>query len=842
MKQFSLFIFTNLLLLSLISSSYCQKLELVTQSGHSGIVWTCSFSPDGKILASGSIDGTVKLWDVKSGKELRTLYGHTEGILSLCFSPDGNMLAGGSSDGTVNLLSVIDGSVISTIKKTDTVVECLSFSSDGKNLAMGGDKKGFIDIIDIETGKEIFTMTGHSRAVSSIKFFRKGKILASGSKDGTIKLWDLNNGGKEISSFKAYSAVNSISLSADGKYLAGGCDDSKVNIWDISTGQEIYSLTGHSDMVISVSFSPDGKILASADYDKRIILWDRLSGKEIFKVEGFPSSIESVSFSPDGMILAIACDDNKVRLWDISTIDPLGDISSQIKYLEGKANGISSVTFSPDGKILACIISRYIFHPDYKAYDKKGKEKKSIILWDLETGKSLQPFEKMEEIFTDLSEKEYESIDTIVFSHDGKILAGRIEKILAESSSFSVKLWDIKTGKLIKTIEDKENQFSAIAFSRDDRKIATGCGEYRDRIMLYDVTEDKTSLFLKDLSNTVTSLSFSDTILACGVMRDMLSTNNITVNLLDIKTGKEINNFETVGEGNTFTVFSPDGKLLAAGSKDSELSMTESKIKPIENKVILIEADRGKEILQIEALPPMSFSPDGKILACSDKNNRVKLLDISTGKEILTLKGHSKKINSISFSPSGKIIATGGDDMKIKLWDIISGKEKGTIISTGQEDWAIIGEDYRFDSTFKGMKTIHFVTGNKPVVLLQLKDCYYEPGLLAKITGFNNEPWREVIQLKDLHFFPEIKVEPVGKDKKLTVKLFDQGGGIGKIQIYLNNKEIGSYEGKDIINIDLSGYSFLPGEKNIITIVAWNIEGYLSNGGIEIPWVVKGEE
>ncbi|MEQ8186755.1 MAG: hypothetical protein ABRQ39_02190 [Candidatus Eremiobacterota bacterium] len=805
----------------MISNSWSQKLELVTQSGHSDSVWVCSFSPDGRFLASGSIDGTVKLWDVKTGKELKTFYGSSESIVSLCFNADGTMLAGGSSCGTITLWSVTDGTVISEIKKPDTVIECLSFSHDGKLLACGGHKNGVINILDTETCKEVFTIAGHSKTVLSLKFFRKEKKLASAGKDGTIRLWDLNNRGKEISVFHVDAPVYSISLTSDEKYLACGSEDKKVTLWDMSSGEKVFSLSGHSEPVLSVSFSPGGKMLASAGQDKKIILWDRLGGREIFKVESFPYPVESVCFSPDGMILAIACDDNMVRLWDISTIDPRGDINSQIRHLTGKSSYISSVTFSPDGKILASIIKRYIFNPDYNISGKYkyGKEKSSVMLWDLETGKALPPLEKTDEHFQDPYTETGALTESIVFSHSGNILAC--------ASSSSVKLWDIKTGKLLKTIEDKEHYITSVAFTGDDR-IATAC---TNTVKIHDPGRNNISLIVKDFPGIVKSLSFGNNLMAAGMMRnEIFSKNRTTISLRDIKTGEEIHNIETGDkkEVNTFLTFSRDGKFLAAGSDD--------------RRVILWETDRWNEILQIEGLPPVSFSSDGKILACSDVNNGIKLLDVATGKEILTMKGHSKKINSISWSQSGKILATGGDDMKIKLWHTISGKEAGTIISIDENDWAVIQEDCRFDATAKGMKSIHFVIKNMPVMLFQLKNCYYEPGLLAKITGFNSEPFREIISLKDLNIFPDIKVELPGKDKKLTVKLFDQGGGIGKVQIYLNNIEIGTSEGKNIINIDLSNVSFLQDGTNIITVTAWNREGYLSNGGIEFPWIISDEQ
>ncbi|MFN6539367.1 MAG: ribosome assembly protein 4, partial [Nostoc sp. EkiNYC01] len=165
-----------------------RAIEVNTLEGHSSRVWGVVFSPDGKTLASGSDDKTIKLWDVSTGKAIKTLTGHSSAVISVVFSPDGKTLASGSSDNTIKLWDVSTGKAIKTLTGHSSAVISVVFSPDGKTLASGSSDKT-IKLWDVNTGKAIKTLTGHSSAVISVVFSPDGKTLASGSSDNTIKLW-----------------------------------------------------------------------------------------------------------------------------------------------------------------------------------------------------------------------------------------------------------------------------------------------------------------------------------------------------------------------------------------------------------------------------------------------------------------------------------------------------------------------------------------------------------------------------------------------------------------------------------------------------------------------------
>jgi len=286
-----------------------------SHSGHNDFVFSVSISPDGKILASGSIDKTIKLWDVSNGSLIHTLSSYYA-ILSVSFSPDGKILASGSRDGTIKLWNVSDGSLIRTLSRNNDVVTSVSFNSDGNIIASGSSDKT-IKLWDVSDGSLIRTLSGHNDKVRSVSFSPDGQILASGSSDKTIKLWDVSDGSliRTLSGHRNY--VLSVSFSPVGRILATGSWDETIKLWNVSDGSLIRTLTGHRDFIYSVSFSPDGQILASGSFDKTIKLWN-VSDASLIRTLSVDNYVHAVSFSSDGKILASGGSDKMVNLWDVT--------------------------------------------------------------------------------------------------------------------------------------------------------------------------------------------------------------------------------------------------------------------------------------------------------------------------------------------------------------------------------------------------------------------------------------------------------------------------------------------------------------------------------------------
>jgi WD40 repeat protein len=291
--------------------------------GHSSTVWSVAFSSDGKTIASGSADSTIKLWNLE-GKELWTLTGHSKGVLSIAFSPDRKTIASGSYDNTIKLWN-LEGKELRTLSGHSNRVRSIAFSPDGKTVASSSDDKT-IKLWNMK-GKELWTLLGDSYGVNSVAFSPDGTTIASGSDDKTIKLWNLK--GKELRMLSGHSnRVLSVAFSPDGTTIASGSEDKTIKLWNLD-GKELRMLSGHSHRVRSVAFSPDGKTVASGSEDKTIKLWN-LDGKELLTLTGHRKGVLSVAFSPDGKTIASGSDDKSIKLWDI---DPELAISEACDWL-----------------------------------------------------------------------------------------------------------------------------------------------------------------------------------------------------------------------------------------------------------------------------------------------------------------------------------------------------------------------------------------------------------------------------------------------------------------------------------------------------------------------------
>ncbi|MEW6498771.1 MAG: AAA-like domain-containing protein, partial [Cyanobacteriota bacterium] len=237
--------------------------------GHQGGVWSVSFSPNGKYIATGSDDGSARLWD-KEGHQIAAFEGHQGGVWSVSFSPNGEYVATGSDDGSARLW-------------------------------------------DIE-GHQIAAFEGHQRRVWSVSFSPNGEYIVTGSSDRTARLWDKE--GNQIATFEGHQGrVLSVSFSPNGEYIATASDDRTARLWDIE-GNQIAAFEGHQDRVNSVSFSPNGEYVATGSDDRTARLWD-IEGHQIAAFEGHQDRVNSVSFSPNGEYVVTGSDDRTARLWDI---------------------------------------------------------------------------------------------------------------------------------------------------------------------------------------------------------------------------------------------------------------------------------------------------------------------------------------------------------------------------------------------------------------------------------------------------------------------------------------------------------------------------------------------
>jgi hypothetical protein len=237
-------------------------------SGHNGAVRGIAFSPDGRQALTASYDGTVRLWDVQTGKEIRVLKGHAGVVRKVVFSPDSRRALSGGDMHTMRLWDLESGRELRRFKGGDGV----AFSPEGRRALSGGDF-GYAGLWDVETGAGLKQLLGHRGWVTDVVFLPGGRQALSCGNDQTLRLWDLDTGA-EIRVFSGHTAGGlGVAITQDGRYALSSSDDKTVRLWDLQTGKELHCFTGHTEDVKGVAISPDGKFGLSGSLDGTMRLW-----------------------------------------------------------------------------------------------------------------------------------------------------------------------------------------------------------------------------------------------------------------------------------------------------------------------------------------------------------------------------------------------------------------------------------------------------------------------------------------------------------------------------------------------------------------------------------------
>ena len=591
--------------------------------GHTDPVWSAAFSPDGKRVATASLDRTARLWDAETGKQIAVLQAHAGAVRSAAFSPDGKRVATAFDDGTARLWDAETGKQIAVLQAHAGAVNSAAFSPDGKRVATAS-FDGTARLWNAETGNEIAVLQAHTNWVNSAAFSSDGKRVVTASWDHTARLWDAET-GKEIAILQAHTnCVSSAAFTPDGKRVATASSDGTARLWDAETGKQTAVLQAHTGAVNSAAFSPDGKRVATASDDRTARLWDAETGKQIAVLQAHTDWVNSAAFSPDGKRVATASDDGTARLWDAET-------GKQIAVLQAHTGAVNSAAFNPDGERVVTASS-------------DG----SARLWDAETRKQIA-----------VLQAHTGAVRSAAFSPDGK-------RVATASSDGTARLWDAETGKQIAVLQAHTNWVNSAAFSPDGKRVATASSDGTAR--LWDAETGEKIAVLQVHTGAVNSAAFSP-----DGKRVATASDDRRARLWDPETGKEIAVLQAHTGAVNSAAFSPDGKRVATASDDRTAR--------------LWDAETGKEIAVLQAhtncVRSAAFSPDGKLVATASFDGTARLWNAETGNEIAVLQAHTNWVNSAAFSPDGKRVATGSFDGTVRLWDAEMGKEIAVLQDSG---------------------------------------------------------------------------------------------------------------------------------------------------------------
>ncbi|MBI3966290.1 MAG: protein kinase [Chloroflexi bacterium] len=304
--------------------------------GHADWVLAVTYSTDGRWLASGSKDQSVRLWDTATGETVRVLEGHTNRVGAVAFSPNGRWLASGSYDRTIRIWDPVSGLLARTLPSHERSVYSVAFDPTGRRLASGSED-GRIRLWDVESGT-LIAEYGGGDPINSVAFSSDGALLASGAESGELTLWDSATGRRLATGRADESWVNCVAFDPTRPRLASAGGEGAIRLWELGdylaeaspsasgtaapAREALFAfpageLLGHVGAVWSVAFAPGGDLLASASEDRSVRLWDLTRGESRAMLEGHTDGVRSVAFAPDGRAVASGANDGSIRIWTV---------------------------------------------------------------------------------------------------------------------------------------------------------------------------------------------------------------------------------------------------------------------------------------------------------------------------------------------------------------------------------------------------------------------------------------------------------------------------------------------------------------------------------------------
>jgi WD40 repeat protein/tRNA A-37 threonylcarbamoyl transferase component Bud32 len=620
---------------------------LLELNGHTNEVRSLSYSPDGRLLASASEDGTLRVWDTMVGGRQFTLRGHTVGVRNVAYCPDGRRIASADSGGTVRVWDTQTGRQLLAFGGSTGAVFALRYSPDGRRIACAG--VGKATVCDALTGQVLFQFGVTDGRMS---YSPDGRHIACGE-GGVVKLRDATT-GKELQNFGRIGyVVGTLSYSPDGRRVVAA-DDRTVKVWDAATGQEVLTLRGHAGWVTGVSYSPDGRRIASASIDRTVKVWDATTGQELFCLRGHNGGVHDVAFSPDGRRIASAGGDATVKVWDALTDQEVFAPGGPQKF------ALTSISFSADGRLIAAGSGAGV-----AVWGAKTRQPRHVL-----RGATSYPSFMTPSAWDILRvEPGRVSLGGPSLSPDGRYIA--------VNADHTVKVWETTDGRELFTLRGHARTVSGVAYSPDGLRIASS--NWDQTVKVWDATTGRELLTCRGHTSLVQGVAYSP-----DGLRIASAGMDATVRVWDAATGQEVLRLEShTGPVNGVAV-SPDGRCIASASDDRTVKVW--------------DATNGRALLTLRghagSVTGVAYSPDGRRIASVSGNGTsraiwaagffsgsgrgasalgdgtIRVWDAATGQEALTLRGQAGLGLNVAYSPDGHCIATiSEEDETVKLWD-----------------------------------------------------------------------------------------------------------------------------------------------------------------------------
>lgn len=732
-------------------------------------VISVAISPDSNYVATGSRDKSAKLWELSTGREVRSFLGHEFGVNAVAFSSDGKYLITSSADMTAKIWDVSSGKELFSTEPDEKFLTDIAFSPDGKYFVTSGYPDS-AKIFDFKTKKVIKKIPVNADQGSgsgvNIAFSPDSKWVAFGQ-DNRVATIHSTSDWKQSFKFELPEGFcggcgTQLAFGRDSKHLFMASEQGDVKKYELTNGKLQHQYAGNVENLSSLDISRDNrKLLISTKTE--VIVWDTESGKELFKINPeLKEDINETAFTLDGKKIIITCNDNTAVIWDLQKKKTIGFLTG---FLNTRDKG--GLLYDQDD-YWSSNIAKFVRLKNHLLLSKDGKELikgrfgTKVKRWDVATGKTSMEYggHKKAVLCYDLSQ-------------DGK-------RLLTGGGDGKIILWNTKTGDSIKTIQSYQHPIFSIHFNQDETTVASsswdGTMKVHDlntgkRIQLFDFKEEGSAYNILWGKNDLY----------------LISSHGNLLKMWEIDTHAPVREFIGHQELITSLHLSPDQNSLLSSSGDGTIRMW----------------DIGSGLLikkfKIPGAVHMSiFSADGRFVYSAGSDRTIRMWDIATSKAIRTFEGHKGEVTSLVLSPDGKMLISLSLDGATKFWDLNSGKEFFEHIHFGENEWMVKNPEGYFNGTQEARQYIHFVDGLKTYSADQFFDEFYRPELLPKIfqnRGGSDDPKKGIQGMLQKSPPPTIKVAALASTTEqgkaeVFIKITDNGAGVNNLKLFHNGKSI----------------------------------------------------
>ena len=753
-----------------ITELYSQQLETVVQRGHYEAIKAIAFTPDSKYLLTGSRDKSIKLWDIASGRELRSFLGHSLTVNDLDVSSDGKYIVSSSADKTARLWEIETGRLIRTFTGHQDMLTSVDLSSDGKKLITAG--YDWVAILwDVATGDTIRTFKvnpdkGLGYGVSA-RFTADDRLIAFGEDNRTTTVHHVKTGEliQELKPAEGWcgGCATFVDYTNSGDHLITASNKGDFVLRNSQSGEVLQTFERDWGTFRAIDVSPDGEWALMLGEDS-LKVYEVAAGKLRYGIRhhhGMPAT--DAAFSPDNRHIVTVGDDQKVHLYDASTGKLLNTLGG---YLVTRDKG--GLEYDPNSrwdyyiKKYTDLKHDFAVSPDGK-YLLKGKTGKIARMWEINSGKIVQEFYGHEK-----------AVLCMAFTKDGK-------NVITGSADNTAKIWDAGSGKEWLTLKGHREVIFSVALSPDEKKIITGSWDGTAKI--WDASTGKLLQTLTFENSSPYQVGFFK-----NDIYAFIAGLDKSLKLYELDSKQEVQNY--IGHSDVIQAFAvhPNDQQMASVSWDGKLKVWNTATGLQEWRISLEEP-----------LYSVCYSNNGEYLAFGGGDRVLRLVNSQDGEEVKSLTGHKSAITNIQFSGDGKLLISASEDGMIKIWDINEGKELISYILLENKDWMAINAEGYFNATDGAFDKIAFVQGMKSYGAGQFFEQFYQPDLLDKTFSSAKD---ERLNLRDkIEKSPPPAIEIIAphqgeafrtNEAEVMIKVTDTGGGVDEVKILHNGKIVNS--------------------------------------------------